>query len=544
MAWPSRTLLAARVVAIAALVTATACGPKPAARRPPPPPLEATAYAHYLRGRLAILEGDYDRAATELRAAAAAAPDEAMIALALIDATYRTGAKARARDEIVDATARWPRHPEVWLLAGRIHGGLRDHAAARTAYERAIHLDRAHEAAWLGLASTWIALKRPDRAEYAYRELLKAVPDSVDGRFLLATALIDRGREAAATPELLKVLELDPDHIQARLALAHALRHDGKLAEAVLQTRQAFDRTGGDLGVAQELFWLLCEADDRQGALDLLGLLDDPTADELQRLGVAHLYRAIGALDDAIRVADAARDAFPASAAARLVAAQARADRADAAAKDRARAVELALEVPEDDALRPDAVALTAATLTAAGEPGRARQLVDAARAARPDAIDLLVADADLLLAEGKPAAGRALLERAARKRQGSLELRYAWASFEDRAGEHARAAELAEQVLAARPDHVGALNLAGYALTRTGVAADLDRAERHLARARDLAPGDPSILDSWGWLLFQRGRLDEARAALAHALRFAPHLAEIRDHLSQVERRQRRAGG
>ncbi len=523
-----------RPVLTAVLILLAACGPKPPARPVPPPTLAPAAYAHYLRGRLAMLEGDYERAVTELQAAAAAAPDEAMIVVAQIDATYRTGAKARARDEVVAAEARWPAHPEIWLLAGKIHRGLREHARARAAYEKAIHLERTNERAWLGLASTWISLERPDRAEYAYRALLEAVPDSVEGRFLLAGALIKHDREAAAMPELTRVLELDPDHIAARIALAHALRHRGQLAEAVLQTRQAFDRTGGDLGVAQELFWLLCEADDRQGALDLLGLLDDPVADERQRLGVAHLYRGIGALDDALRVADAARDTWPDSAAARLVAAQVRADRARTG--DRAAAIALALEVPDGDELWPDARALAVDVLIAGGELPRARTLIDAARIARPDAIDLLSAAASVALAEGKPAAGRVILERAARKRQGSIELRYAWASFEDRAGAPARAAEIAEQILAAHPDHVGALNLAGYARTRAG--DDLDRAEQHLTRARDLAPGDPSILDSWGWLMFQRGRLEEARTALARAVRFAPHQAEIRQHLAEVDRR------
>jgi hypothetical protein len=58
---------------------------------------------------------------------------------------------------------------------------------------------------------------------------------------------------------------------------------------------------GGDLGIGEQLFWLLCEQDDRRAALDLLGLLDDPSTGLEAQATVAHLHRSIGALDDAVR---------------------------------------------------------------------------------------------------------------------------------------------------------------------------------------------------------------------------------------------------
>jgi len=53
------------------------------------------------------------------------------------------------------------------------------------------------------------------------------------------------------------------------------------------------------------------------------------------------------------------------------------------------------------------------------------------------------------------------------------------------------------------------------------------------LAHARELAPGDPAVLDSWGWLLLQRGRTREAIRALDRASRFAPREPEIMLHLA-----------
>jgi predicted Zn-dependent protease len=57
--------------------------------------------------------------------------------------------------------------------------------------------------------------------------------------------------------------------------------------------------------------------------------------------------------------------------------------------------------------------------------------------------------------------------------------------------------------------------------------------AERWLAHARDLAPGDPAVLDSWGWLKLKQGKSREAVRALDRASRFAPNEPEIMVHLA-----------
>lgn len=520
-----------RLVLLALALGALAGCPARHAEPARPKPLSADAYGHYLRGRLALYRGDYERAVAELRAATGAAPDQAMIAVALVDAIYRTGERASARDEALAAQKRWPAEPEVWLISGKVWRGMGKHDRSRQAFEKAIQLDRKHEGAWLGLASSWIALGKLPEAEETYRRLLGEVPDSVEGRFLLAERMLERGADGDAEPELRKVLELEPDQVDARLYLARSLRRRGRVDEAVIETRQAFDRTGGDLGVAEELFWLLCEADDRQGALDLLGLLDDASASLSVQLGIAHLYRQLGALDEAIRIADAARAADATSPAARLAGAQARADRN--LGTDRADALALVLEIPIGDDNAPAARALAAELLLAAGEPERAAEVIADARDKRPDSIDLLSADAELHHARHDTAGGRRLLEKAVEKRPGSIALRFALASYEDQVGELARAVKHAEAIVTARADHVGALNLAGYALAKSGTG--LDRAEKYLTRARELSPGDPLILDSWGWLLYRQGHLPEAEQALAQAARLAPHQAEIRGHLDAV---------
>ena len=106
-----------------------------------------------------------------------------------------------------------------------------------------------------------------------------------------------------------------------------------------------------------------------------------------------------------------------------------------------------------------------------------------------------------------------------------------AHARLADHTGDTAAALALLEPLLRAQPDLVAALNLAGYLLADANQR--LGDAERYLRHARELAPGDPAILDSWGWLLLRRGDARAAVRALDRAARFAPLEPEILVHLA-----------
>lgn len=95
---------------------------------------------------------------------------------------------------------------------------------------------------------------------------------------------------------------------------------------------------------------------------------------------------------------------------------------------------------------------------------------------------------------------------------------------------------ELAEQDLRAiiqrEPDHAIALNALGYTLS--------DRTDRHgealrlIERALALAPDNPAIQDSMGWVLFKLGRAEAALPYLEAAAAAEPH-PEIVAHLVET---------
>jgi cellulose synthase operon protein C len=507
--------------ALLVLVVISACRhtPKPVSVAP----LPANAYAHYLAGKYALYQDDAAAAVSELEQAAKAAPEQPMISVELARALAKAKQAARARDVLATARTKWPDHANVWLASGDV---LADDAAQRSpalaAYRRAIKLEPTDERGYLGLARVQLAAKDTLGAEKTLRQLVTKLPESVDGHYRLAQRLAANGKQADAVVELRAVLERDPDHLDARIDLARTLRRLGKLEEAVSQTRSAFDRAGQPMDLAEELYWVLCEADDRQGAIDLLTLLDDDRSDADALSTIAAYNRGLGRLAEAravaVRIKSLDADAS--------VIAVAETDAAEGRIES---ALEALLKIAESSPRFLQARSAAVEILMKEKRAKLALELLAPLRAKLPTNADIRYAEALALAAAGEKAKARAAAK--AFTGRDPVAVAYAQARIHDALGDSTAALALLEPALKANPEHLGALNLAGYLLARRNER--LADAERYLARARDLQPGDPSVLDSWGWLLVQQGRSREAVRALDRAARFAPREPEIRLHLA-----------
>lgn len=102
-------------------------------------------------------------------------------------------------------------------------------------------------------------------------------------------------------------------------------------------------------------------------------------------------------------------------------------------------------------------------------------------------------------------------------------------------AGAHARGREVYEKILAATPNAVPALNnLANLHAEQLG---QLDRALELARKARTIAPTDPAVADTLGWILYRRKEFAEAATVLEEAAKGLPALGEIQYHLGMTQR-------
>ncbi|WP_166097738.1 tetratricopeptide repeat protein [Duganella aceris] len=174
------------------------------------------------------------------------------------------------------------------------------------------------------------------------------------------------------------------------------------------------------------------------------------------------------------------------------------------------------------------------ATLTARkGNVDDARKQLAELKPADPaDQAQLVQTDAQLLRDAGDHRAAYTVLENAIKRFPGNPDLLYDFALVAEKLGQVELMETALRQVMIAAPDNQHAYNALGYSLAERNER--LPEAYALVDKAMKMAPGDPFIMDSMGWVQFRMGNLNEAEALLrrAYALR---NDAEIAVHLGEV---------
>ncbi len=111
-------------------------------------------------------------------------------------------------------------------------------------------------------------------------------------------------------------------------------------------------------------------------------------------------------------------------------------------------------------------------------------------------------------------------------------ELLYDQAMLAEKIGDLPEMERLLRQIIAGKPDYLHAYNALGYSFAERNLR--LPEAKTLILKALELAPNDPFITDSLGWVEFRAGNLAEAARILEGAFKSRPD-AEIAAHLGEV---------
>lgn len=140
--------------------------------------------------------------------------------------------------------------------------------------------------------------------------------------------------------------------------------------------------------------------------------------------------------------------------------------------------------------------------------------------------------DASLYMTEQKFAQAEAAFSRALQVVPDDPQLLYGRGLAYAETGQTDKAVADFRRLLQIKPDDVDAANALGYTLADAN--RDLPEAERLIQTARAAKPDDPAIADSWGWLQYRLGHLDQAEKALRAAWQ-ARKDADVGVHLGEV---------
>ncbi len=174
-----------------------------------------------------------------------------------------------------------------------------------------------------------------------------------------------------------------------------------------------------------------------------------------------------------------------------------------------------------------------ASILARQGKMPQARQLIADLPERNPsERRTKLLAEVQLLRDNQALEAAYDRLTQALTREPNDAELQYEQAMVAEKMNRLEDMERLLRRVMQLKPDHQHAYNALGYSLADRGLR--LEEARALIVKALELAPGDPFITDSLGWVEFRLGRHQEALRLLQKAYRTRAD-AEIAAHLGEV---------
>jgi tetratricopeptide (TPR) repeat protein len=148
------------------------------------------------------------------------------------------------------------------------------------------------------------------------------------------------------------------------------------------------------------------------------------------------------------------------------------------------------------------------------------------------EAVALGRADAGVLMQSGKYDQAEQRLSALVQLAPSDPDLAYDYAMAAERNAHYPLMETQLRRVIALDPTNAQAYNALGYSLADRGVR--LEEADKLVQKAMSLAPGDPYITDSAGWVKYKLGDKDQAVTLLRRAYQIQPN-AEIGAHLAEV---------
>ena len=336
------------------------------------------------------------------------------------------------------------------------------------------------------------------RSRMESKKALDIKPDLEIAVLMLAQAMPNR---ADSLKTLADFLDKHPKARDVRIAYAKTLIDDKQNEEARKQFETLLKEQPDDLTILYATGILAAQMNDREGAEKYLSLY-------LQKLE-----------DNP----DEERDPVQAL----LILSQISEDR-----KDFPGALKWLAQVEPGPAYL-EAQVRSAQIMASAGDLNGARNLLDHLKPeGQREQIQIIVANAQLLRDANRVPEALTILSKGLERFPEDTGLLYDYAMLAEKANRFDLMENALRKIIKLAPNNQHAYNALGYSFAERNI--HLQEAYTLIDRASKLAPEDPFIMDSMGWIYFRLGKLQEAENFLRRAYAIRPDV-EIGVHLGEV---------
>ena len=516
-------------------------------------------------GSLYGRERQWDRSAAAYRKAAELNPKAVEPRLGLASVALAQGKDEEAITHLQAALQQQPGNPLAVLLIAGVYDRLARYDQAITVFEAAVKADPRQPTFGLGLAEMYVKKGRYDDAIAKAGELLAANPALIGARLVRGQALLAKG-DPTAIKEFVEVARANPKSALAQYLLARAYVQSRRVAEAQAAYREAIRINPEFKEAKTELALLSGQKPDQEEQLkdieQLRAAVKANPRDLAARERLARRLLASGQVKPAEDELRAILEVAPGHADANLLMAgiSAQAGRPDDAAN-------YARAVLRTNPSQVEANLLMAGHLLQGGRreeaakhletvlqvnPNRSNvkfqlgvvyvqlgRMADALRLAReleqsePKSPAAALLKGPVLLAQGNPKGAVEAFNAALKLKPDILEAYRGLGQAYQETGQIDKAVESYRRALAINEKDIASLNNLAWILV--DLRKKPDEALPLATKAVQLAPSNPAVLDTLGWIQYQQGAYAEAEKSLSSAVERAAGNATMQYHLGMT---------
>lgn len=481
------------------------------------------ALARNILGSAYMAQGNFDRAMEEFDRATALDPNLADAHLKKGLFNLSRGKFAQGEEEMVRAMTIAPEVLDTRLVLATHYLRRQNFAAAVETLEGGLQGRSEDAVLYNVMAGAFFSQNQPQKGLEALLSAKKADPDYFTPYFNLASVYQGRGEADKARAEIDAVLSRDPDNVRALVAAGNFAEIRGSEREALsfyeraMATKEidgflAMILFQGKKGESARILTLVEEA--------LNSHADHPTLLEIQ--GQALLRS--GRLPEAAPVFETLEKASPGRGFPMLV-------RIWLQQNERGKAEAVARRAIQDDSRSAYGYLLQAAIHEATGEPNKAMEVLEGARARVKNDPRLEMQIGALHERAGETRRAMETYRALTRAAPDFLPAVFALGAAHDGSGDKKEALRLYQQVLQGDKNFTPALNNLAYLYAKN--YGNPEEGLRLAMQAYRNEPGRPEIMDTLGYLLVRNGRAAEAVPVLERAAGMLPRVPTVLYHLA-----------
>ncbi|MXZ13055.1 MAG: tetratricopeptide repeat protein [Candidatus Dadabacteria bacterium] len=493
---------------------------------------QTTAYYYFALSMFFLEEGDLPRAVENLEKAEQIDPRSSEIkyrlGLVYMVLNMREKAVAKFTQSIVLDPSNSPAYRDL----ARIYLASPDEAMKRRGKKfllKAAEIDPVDKETYLLLCASELYSGNLEEAEQYAEKSLSISPTDVMGHFYLGSIAVRRDDLDAAVKHYKRALEIQRTYYPAFVGLVETLEKAKRIEEAIAQYESAIRKFSPFRDVFISYGNMLYRHRMFKQAIEQYRSAEaaDPDNPEIKfRTGL--LYLESGSYEEAIGKLGEVLKRLPAHFEAKYYSAV-----ANTKLERYSQSRKLLDSIPHSSSLYVDAVVHGAYIHELEGSAQKAVEILEGLYEKDPYNAKAVNSLGELYGRQGRQEDSISLYGRYLEKHPDDESVLYALAVsyyYGDRIPE---ALLVMEDIMSRNPDNFDAMNFIGYTYAERG--EKLDYAEELINRALELAPGRGYIIDSLGWVYYQRGDFAKALEYLLRASEIPPPDPTILEHVGDA---------